>query len=234
MANTDEGYNELLDLFHHGRRLTYDKGEIILRAGDTPQGIYLIESGHVKIYALSKQGDEHTHMFYHPGNMFPMLWAFKDAVRNVYYQALMPTTLWLVPREELMEFLKVHPAATMTLLQQAVEMFRLYAGRIDNLLYSNSYERTAYRLLSITTRFGEKTKDGFVINTPVTHHDLASTVNLTRETVSRGLERMRRKGIIGYDSKRRIVVKDIAALAHIIGEDEAIGMWPELAPYIKT
>lgn len=231
MPSTDPAYEELLDFFHKGRKKTYQKGEVILRAGDIPQGIYLIEKGNIKIYALSKEGDEHTHVFYQAGDIFPLIWAFKEAIRNVYYQALEDVVVWVVPKEEFLAFVNENVHVAVKLLGQAVEMFRLYAGRIDNLLYSNSYERTAYRLLSLKDRFGEKHSDGWIINSPHTHQDIASTVNLTRETVSRAMERMQRRGIIAYDTKRRIVIKDVAGLMHVIGEDEAIGMWPELETY---
>jgi CRP-like cAMP-binding protein len=81
-------------------------------------------------------------------------------------------------------------------------------------------------------RLGDRNDDGdWFIDAPVTHQDIASSVNLTRETVSRAMERMKRRGYIAYDDKRRIVIKSIPGLMKIIGNDEAISMWPELARY---
>lgn len=233
MASPADPTQELITFFHtKGRKRVYKKGEIILHAGDTPQGMYLIEWGYVKVYALSKQGTERTHMFYRSGDIFPMLWAFKDAVRNVYYEALEPVTIWVIPRDDFMQFIISHPEANMKLLQQVVEMFRVYAGRIDNLLYPNSYDRTAYCLLSLMSRYGDKIPEGWVINAPITHQDIANAVNLSRETVSRSLERLQRKGIVSHDKHRRIVVKDIAALVNIIGQEEILSMWPQYAEYL--
>lgn len=224
---------ELVEFFHKGRKQTYKKGDTILRAGDTPQGIYWIEKGYVKIYALAKHGVVHTHTFYGPGDIFPMIWAFNDAIRNVYYEAAVESVIWLVPKDNFKAFIDTHAHSAFKLLEQAVDMFQLYAGRIDNLLYSSAYERTAYRILSITDRWGEKQADGsWLVDAPITHQDIASSVNLSRETVSRCFARLHAKGLISQAANHRIKVKDIAGLAHIVGEDEVIGMWPEFAEYL--
>ena len=70
------------------------------------------------------------------------------------------------------------------------------------------------------------------MDVPITHQDLASSVNLSRETVSRCMERLRRKGIIGPNVDKMLHVNDLPALIHIIGEDEVVGMWPEFAKYL--
>jgi CRP/FNR family transcriptional regulator, cyclic AMP receptor protein len=226
---------ELLEFFHTGSKKTYQKGEIILRAADTPQGIYLIETGHIKIYALTRQGTEQTHVFYLPGDIFPMIWAFKDAVRNVYYEAMQETVVWLVPKDKFKAFAESHARVAIGLLERAVDMFRLYAGRMDNLLYSNSHERTAYCMLSLVDRFGERQKNnGWLITVPMTHQDIANSINLSRETVSRCMERLQRKGIITYDAQHHIVVRDLAALTNIIGKDEVLGMWPHFVKFLDS
>ncbi len=233
LLSNDPNHTELFDYFHSGRKLQFDKGEIVLRAGDEPRGVYLIEQGYMKVYSLAKDGTEHTHILYEPGDIFPVIWIFKDAIRNVYYQATSPVTIWVVPKDEFKEFVSHNTKTAMLLLEQVTDMFRLYAGRIDNLMYSNSYERTAYRLLSLMDRLGEQEGGGWVITAPVTHQDIASSVNLTRETVSRCMQRLKRHNLIDVDD-HRIVIKDVTGLMKIIGYDEAVGMWPQLAGYKPT
>lgn len=37
---------------------TFDKGQMILLAGDAPRGVYIVESGLVKTYTISASGNE--------------------------------------------------------------------------------------------------------------------------------------------------------------------------------
>lgn len=231
LLSSDLPQQKLYNFFQTGRRLQYEKGEIVLRAGEEPRGVYLIEFGYMKVYSLAKDGTEHTHVMYEPGDIFPVMWIFKDAVRNVYYQATAPATLWIVSKSDFKKFIASQSDVAMLILEQVTDMFRLYAGRIDNLMYSNSYERTAYRLLSLMDRLGNETGDSWVINAPVTHQDIASSVNLTRETVSRCMQRLKNKGFIATDRDRHIIIKNPTGLMKIIGEEEAVGMWPQLEPY---
>lgn len=221
---------ELLTLFQsNGRKLSYEKGEVILRAGDEPQGVYLIEKGLVKIYALSNHGEARTHLFYSEYDVFPLMWAFKQAVRNVYYEAIEPTTLWILPLELFKQYVSLDPTASNMLLEQAVGLFRLYAGRIDNLLRSNSHDRVAHVLISLTSRFGVETAPGeYTIDAALTHQDIASSINLTRETASRALERLKKNGVIANDKDHRIVIKDLEKLIQVVGEEEVESMWPNL------
>jgi CRP/FNR family transcriptional regulator, cyclic AMP receptor protein len=216
------------ELFRSGRRHTYQKNEMILRSDDTPQGVYLIESGMIKIYSLTKQGDEHVHHFFGPGDFFPLIWTIEGFTLNMYYEALGPVTLWIVPRETFMDHTAKNQALMLELLKAVVDRYRLYSGRIDNLLYSDARERSAYRLMSLANRFGTKTADGLVINANITHEDMAHSINMTRETFGRLISRFQQQGIIGYDEQRQLIIKDLVALARIIGQDEVDQMWPDL------
>jgi len=222
---------KLTALFHSGRQLTYQKNETILRARETPRGVYLIESGVIKIYSLSKRRNEHVHHIFGPGDFFPIIWPFRQSIRSLYYEALSPTTLWLIPRDTFKDFITSNPDVMAELLEELIDRYHLYSGRIDNLLHSDARQRSAYRLLSLANRFGVKTKDGIVIDAAITHIDLAHSINMTRETFGRTLSRLQQKGIIGHDDQHHIVICDLAALAHIIGVDEAEAMWPELMQY---
>jgi CRP/FNR family transcriptional regulator len=223
--------DKLRALFRSGRKLAYQKNETILRARETPRGVYLIDSGVIKIYSLSKRHNEHVHHIFGPGDFFPIIWAFRDSVRNLYYETLSPTVLWLLPRDTFREFLASNPDVMSELLDELIDRYHLYTGRIDNLLHSDARQRSAYRLLSLANRFGAETKEGIVIDAAITHLDLAHSINMTRETFGRTLSRLQQKGIIGYDAQHHVVIKDLPALARIIGIDEAEAMWPDLMKY---
>jgi CRP/FNR family transcriptional regulator len=219
---------KLRALFQSGWRLKYQKNETILRAREAPRGVYLIEEGIIKIYSLSKRRHEHVHHIFGPDDYFPVIWAFRDSIRSLYYEALSPTTVWLIPRDTFRDFVYSHPDTMKELLDELIDRYHLYTGRIDNLLYSDVRERSAYRLLSLADRFGTRTDGGVLIDASITHTDMAHSINTTRETFGRTLSRLQQKGIIAYDAQHRIIVRDMKALANIIGDDEARAMWPEL------
>ncbi|MGH7194893.1 MAG: Crp/Fnr family transcriptional regulator, partial [Candidatus Saccharimonadales bacterium] len=207
-------------LFQGGKQFNYRKNETILRAREAPRGIYYVEDGTIKIYSFSKQGNEHVLDFLGRGDLFPIIWPFRHRVRSMYYEATSKVTLKMIPRETFRNFLDEHPDAMSDLLEKLVDRYYLYVGRIDNLLYSDALERSAYRLLSLAHRFGVKTKDGLMIDAVITHEDLAHSISTTRETFGRSMSRLQRSGIVGYDTGRHIVITDMPGLVRIIGHDE--------------
>jgi CRP-like cAMP-binding protein len=69
--------NTISDLFDGGVTLPYKAGEVILRAGDTPSGVYLITKGTVKISSTNDKDEEVVRVIIGYGEIFPLLWAMK-------------------------------------------------------------------------------------------------------------------------------------------------------------
>lgn len=228
MARQQTQPDKLKALFLSGKRYDYHKNETILRARETPRGVYMIEDGIIKLYSLSKQGNEHVLDFYAPGDILPIIWPFRHSVRNGYYEAISKATLWMIPRETFREFIAKHQDVMAGVFESLLERHHRYVSRIDNLIYSDALERSAYLLLSLADRFGVRTDDGLTIEAQITHENLANSLSMTRETFGRTISRLQRRGIIGHDDQRHLVVKDLPALAKIIGSDESAAMWPDL------
>ena len=215
---------ELISRFKKGRLLTYRKGEIILRAAEEPSGVYYIGQGFIRVYSITDQGEENTHIIYKAGEVFPLIWAFNDIARNVFYESLSASRLWRLPKDELLYHVKTSHNVSLSLLRQAVNQFNIFADRLDNLEYTDALERVVYRLLYLAGRFGQKKGRKIIINAPITHQHIASSINLARETVSREIERLERRGLVSHQ-KRAIVLNDIAGLENLIGESISLNLW---------
>lgn len=215
---------KIQEFFKSGRRFVYKKGEIIIHAGDTPQGVYCIEQGFVKVYSLSKEGEENIHTIYKTGELFPLLWTFRGIARNVYYESLAGATLWRVSREDFLTFAKTSSKVFMSLLDHVAEQLYAYADRLENLEYNNAYERVVYCLLLLASRFGVKHGNTIIIDVPLNHQEIADLINLARETASRLIEKLEDKNLISQ-KKHRIVIEDLEKLAHALGDSANLELW---------
>src|SRR5579875_607121 len=188
---------ELVDVFRRrGTRKTYAKGSFIIAPGESPSGVFYIYEGLVKAYDITKYGEENLLIIRKGEEIFPLIWALTGQERHVIYQALQPTEVWEITRECFEEEILKHPHALAPLLDMTVEMYRLHSERILNLEYRSVRERVASFLLTIASRFGETTPEGIAIMTPLRHQDIASSVNASRETVSRELAALERRGLL--------------------------------------
>jgi CRP/FNR family cyclic AMP-dependent transcriptional regulator len=208
---------ELVEIFRQeGLKHTYRKGEFIIRPGDTPTGVFYIYSGLVKAYDITKYGEENLLIIRKEHELFPLIWAITGQERHVIYQSLAPTVVWQISRERFMKYMQSHPEALAPLLDMTIEMYRLHSERILNLEYRSVRERLISFLLTMSQRFGHETEKGLFIEAPLRHQDIASSINASRETASRELGILERKGLI-TNEQSCIILTDLPALRAQLG-----------------
>lgn len=186
----------LLELFHAGTGLAYKKGEFIIRPGESPSGVFYIESGIIKAYDITKYGEENLLIIRKDQEIFPLIWAITGQERHIIYQALSDATVWRVSRDDLTSLIEKDPSILTPLLKMTVEMYRIHSERIINLEYRTVRERLISFLLTMNNRFGEKIDGSAVITVPLRQQDIASSINASRETTSRELTALERRGLI--------------------------------------
>ncbi|HSX18199.1 MAG TPA: Crp/Fnr family transcriptional regulator [Candidatus Saccharimonadales bacterium] len=211
MLASDKQTAELVGLFKRGTKLTYNKGEYIIRPGESPSAVYYIEEGLVKAFNISKYGEENLLIIRKSHEIFPLIWSLTGIKLDINYQALNPTTVWRIDPETYINFLQQHTSVLPPLLDIIIEQYRIHSLRILNLEYRTVRERLISFLIMMSERFGKETKDGVMIDVPLRHQDIASSINATRETASRQLSVLERKGLIAQ-KQAYITLKDMPAL----------------------
>jgi CRP-like cAMP-binding protein len=203
---------ELVELFRtHGLKQSFSKGDFIIRPGDTPHGVFYIYQGLVKAYDITKYHEENLLIIRKADEIFPLIWALTGQERDVIYQALAPTITWQLSRKDFVGFIESKPDALAPLLDMTIEMYRLHSERILNLEYRTVRERIISFLLTMSQRFGKQTNGDILIEVPLRHQDIASSVNATRETTSRELSALERKGLL-TNKQSLIILHDLPAL----------------------
>lgn len=196
--------------FTQFKHQTYKKGEILVRADENPTGTFYLKKGIVREYAISKKGDELVVNIFKPIAFFPMSWAVNDTPNSYYYEAVTDVEVWKTPKEKAVAFLKDNPDVLYDLLS------RVYRGtdgllmRMAYLMSGNAYASLIAELLISAKRFGTKGKNG-ATGMKLSGKDLATHAGMTRETVSRELAILKKKGLVGF-YKGMITIPNIQKL----------------------
>ncbi len=194
-----------------GVKQTYRKGDFIVHPGDAPPGVFYIYEGLVKAYDITKYDEENLLIIRKEDEIFPLIWAVTGREHHIIYKALAPTITWCVSRDKFLAFISSNTDALAPLLDMTMEMYRLHGERILNLEYRTVRERIISFLLTMGQRFGKETKEGLLIEVSLRHQDIASSVNATRETTSRELAALERKGLL-ENKQSHTLLKDVEAL----------------------
>ncbi len=207
---------ELVDVFsRYGNKKTFKKGDFIVHPGDHPSGVFYIIRGLVKAYDITKYNEENLLIIRKKDEIFPLIWALTGQERKISYQALAPTVTLDISREQFEKEIISHSGAIAPLLDMTIEMYKLHSERILNLEYRTVRERIISFLLTMATRFGVHTPRGILIEAPLRHQDIASSINTTRETTSREISLLVKKGIITKE-KSFFVIRDIKVMRALL------------------
>ncbi|OGD88124.1 hypothetical protein A2693_02565 [Candidatus Curtissbacteria bacterium RIFCSPHIGHO2_01_FULL_40_12] len=209
MKKTPSSQLELF--FRDFAQLHYKKGETILRAEDTPTGVYFLSKGFVRLYAVSQKGEELTLIIFKSGDFFPVMWAVNNARTNYYLETMTNVDLWRVPQDKFLVFIKSNPEVFFELTSKILVRFGGLLKRMEYLVFGNAYAKVASIITICAERFGRREKGKVIIEVPLTHSDLASMVGVTRETASIEIKKIEKKGLIGHQG-RLIVVKNLKGL----------------------
>ncbi len=174
--------------FSGGIVKNFTKGELMVRGDVPPAGVYLIQSGYVKAYSLSSQGQTNLLLIHGPDEIMPLPWALDGPQKlGIFYEAISKVSALQTSKSFLRAAMGTNPWLTEQILGQLVNTFTIYAQRIQSLGYRLPRERVIACLLDLANRFGHKQGQHTVIAAPITHQDIADSINMTRETASRAL-----------------------------------------------
>lgn len=184
--------------FSDGKLMQFSNGETIINGIDEPEGIYLIKKGFVKAYSVSLDGHVNLLLIHEAGEFIPMPWALDGKhTTGLFYEAMTDVTVLRAGKDKLRSAMGHNAWLSQEILKQAVDIIIVYTQRIQTLEFRSARGRIIAELLNLAERFGEGHGKEVFINAPITHQDIADSINMTRETASRALELLFEEGLMG-------------------------------------
>lgn len=195
----------------------YPKGQILIHAGDEPQHIFFITEGKVRQYDISYRGDEVVLNIFNVGAFFPMLWAMTSIPNRYFFSAENDVTVRVTPKNQVLEFLKSNPDVAMDLLRRVYIGMDGLLGRMAYQMVGSAQTRLLYELIIEFKRFGEEVSGGG-LSVAVKEGDLAARTGLSRETISREMQKLIKQDLVALKTPR-IVVSDLKKLENKLGTE---------------
>lgn len=198
---TEEQMDEIMQVV---QAVTYSKGELVYRAGDTSDVLTIVNKGNLRIYRLSESGKEQLVRILGPGDFTGELALFNETVHEHYAEAMVKTSVCQIKRSSLQGLLEKYPAIAMKVLQKL-------SSRIDETEQQAtrfSTESTDQRLASYLVDLMDPEGTSDVVELPMSQKNLASYLGTTPETVSRKLKELEEIGYIKRLSTKKIKILD--------------------------
>lgn len=197
----------------HAVSRKHPAGRVILLENDWGSSVYFILQGWVKIRTHNFDGKEVTLNIVGKGEVVGEMAALEEVPRSTDVITLTETTISSIPAQDFVNLLNNEPLAGVRLAQLMAKRLRQLNRRL-RLREADSLSRVADTLLFLAEGQGKKSADGTEIpNLP--HRELSSISGLARETVTRSLTKLEKKGLI-FRQGDILCIPDLLQLEQII------------------
>jgi CRP/FNR family cyclic AMP-dependent transcriptional regulator len=187
--------------------------QVILLENDWGSSVYFILEGWVKIRTYNLDGKEVTLNILGKGELFGEMAPLEEVPRSTDVITLVPTVIGSMPASDFVKLLHTQPLAGIHLSQLMARRLRQVNRRL-RLRESDSTSRVADIILFLADGQGHRGAGGIEIpNLP--HRELSSLSGLARETVTRVLSKLEKKGLIVRE-KDMMSIPDINALERLL------------------
>ncbi len=192
---------------------THPANRVILLENDWGGSVYFIVEGWVKIRTYNVDGKEVTLNIIGKGEVFGEMAALEEMPRSTDVITLTPTKISSIPAQAFVELIQTEPLAGLRLAQLMAKRLR-QVNRQLQLREADSTSRVADTILFLAEGQGKESVQGTEIpNLP--HRELSSLSGLARETVTRVLNKLEKKGLIKRE-QNLLCIPNLEALEGVI------------------
>jgi len=183
---------ELLQISEKIRIKTFRKNETILHEEDTNEYMYTILSGKVKVIQTSEDGKETILAMHKTGDFFGEMSLIDGKTMPATVLAMEETLTAIISKQEFILLISMQGKVLEKLLIILCTRLRESWNKIQMLNFNNAAQRIKMLFSMLSAEYGEKSVDAITLNIKLTHQDIANMAGVTRETVTRVIDKWQR------------------------------------------
>jgi CRP-like cAMP-binding protein len=183
-------------LVRAGHPVALEHGAVLFLRGDDGDAAFVVLEGELEVRTVGRDGKE-LRLAAHPeGGLIGEMAALDGAPRSADVVAARRCRLWRVPRAALLETLRGHPEAALTLLTELTGRLRAANAALERASGRHLEAQLAFLLLS------ERNRTGLVA---LTQTEMARRIGFSREKVNRRLHAWADEGVVAIERQGVLV-----------------------------
>ena len=186
----------------------------IYRQGEPGRTVFCVLDGQVTIARVSYDGATLTTAALGPGDFFgPALSGATEAEDTARAKGVV--SVWRAPINELRRLLLNHPVVAWEFVSILARRQRQMERRLESFAFKRTEARLAEAFRELSGGFATRCDHGFGLHLRLTQQELADLVGASRPVVSTILNRLRDKGVLGYN-REHVCVRRIEDIENLI------------------
>jgi len=197
-----------------GRKIQFEKNQIIYRQGERAANTYLLTSGRANTFLVSSKGQESLLRIHLPGSVLGLTALATRRVRDASAVAVEASEAIEITRTSFLALLRSDPRLGELFIKLLLDRMSDFHYRVGELLSQTVEQRLSTALLALSQPDSSPGRQAGTETVILTHEQLAHLINTRRPTVSAILSRFAGAGLISK-SGRGIAVTDREGLARL-------------------
>lgn len=202
------------DIARHCRWQSYAREQKLIDREDDAADVFFLTEGQVRVVIFSASGREISFDDHGPGMVFGELSAIDGNLRSADVVALTDCTAALCSASTFRRIASESPALAQAMMAHLAGMVRRATERIMDLSTLAANNRVHSEILRLA-RPGIRDDMTAIMKPIPVHHDIATRVSTTRETVARVMGDLARTGLVIRQADH-LLVTDIQKLMEIV------------------
>lgn len=212
---------QLLQFVANNSRLRhFEKDEIILHKGDdNDKNLYFLLDGKLQVQDIVSDGRQIGIAFLNPGMHFGELAVIDGQPRNATIVAADKSSVALLNQKYALKLLTESPIVALRIMKRMAQVIQ-NDNKFRSLLTHASANKRVFATLMYNAE--QKSEKKYIIDNFPRQQELAIMANTSRETVSRALSTLKKKGLITKDNahKKRLIIVEPQKLQQLIEESD--------------
>jgi CRP/FNR family transcriptional regulator len=190
---TDEELRKVSDKLSIKR---FKKNDTILLEEDTNEFMYIILSGKVKVTRTTTEGKEIIFAIHQTGNFFGEITLIDGQTMPASVIATEDSLIAIISKKDFFSLLFLQKKILLNLLTIFCSRLRKSWETIQLLNFNNASQRVKMLFLMLSEEYGKQTDNGITLNIKLTHQNISDMTGMTRETVTRIIDKLQKNGDI--------------------------------------
>lgn len=191
----------------------FRKNEIILYEQDFNQFMYIIVFGKVRVTQAADDGKEIILAFHESEESFGEISLIDGQSSPATVVAEDDSLIAIISKEDFFLLISDHNKIVHNLLQILCARLRVSWKQIQMLNLKDAEKRLKMLFLTFSYESGNKTQEGIVLDMHITHQSLADMTGLSRETVTRIINKWKHGGeITVLKNKSYLLTEDFLSM----------------------
>ncbi|GAA0595618.1 Crp/Fnr family transcriptional regulator [Virgibacillus siamensis] len=194
-------------LFTNSQKVKFIKGATIYNEGDSADYLYFIHTGEIRLFKRTGPNKELTIFTRGEDDAFGEIGVFSGLKYSNTAETVTDSVLYRIDNQTLENILTDNGGIGLHFTRWVAESLEASKAKIRDYIAFGSEGAVASVFIRYSNMYGVVTTEGVRITEPIMIQDISKHIGISRETVSRIVNKWKERGIIDNDNKYFLLKK---------------------------